>query len=357
MAYTPKVGDYYSGPGAGGGGASGYYRYNGTNWEWKGRSKPSSGRQVTKEQARGTEKSEKPEDGSGDGNGSPTKSLRYPEGLDYGKETDYLLFTFHRYKDNTGSLSENGTSPETDETLFKKADGLPDQIILNMPQEVQSEFGAEWGGKAFSFIGRQFASAGGALTTGDFGAAAGALGNLITNTITTGEAAQAAAAAAVVAGINKIPGVGGNLTMNDLIQGASSKILNPNVELMYEGPQLRSLSLNLKLVAKTSGEADMLRKIGRAFRKATLPSTDSDRFIKTPSYVKVRFMRGSNDNPDLPKYRMCAITGASVNYAPDGQYVSFAGGYLPALQIGLTLQETKIIFSNDITIEADGAQY
>jgi hypothetical protein len=226
-----------------------------------------------------------------------------------------------------------------------------------MPQEVQSEFGAEWGGKAFSFIGRQFAAAGGQLAQGNFSGAASTLGSFIGESVRSGDAYEAAAAAAVVAGINRIPGVGGNLTMNDLIQGAASKILNPNVELMYEGPQLRSLSLNLKLVAKTSGEAKMLRKIARAFRKATLPSTDSDRFINTPSYIKVRFMRGSNDNPDLPKYRMCAITGASVNYAPDGQYVSFAGGYLPALQVGLTLQETKIIFSSDINIEEDGAQY
>lgn len=349
MAYTPKVGDYYTDGRV-------YYKWTGSKWTNSGKSKP-AGNQVSKEQARGTEKSENPEGGSGSGDGSPTKSLRYPEGLDYGKETDYLLFTFHRYKNNTGSLSENGTSPETDETLFQKAEGLPDQIILNMPQEVQSEFGAEWGGKAFSFIGRNFAEAGGQLAQLQFTKAAGTLGKFISESVTSGTAFEAASAAAVVAGLNRIPGVGGNLTMNDLIQGASSKILNPNVELMYEGPQLRSLSLNLKLVAKTSGEAKDLRKIGRAFRKATLPSTNSDRFINTPSYVKVRFMRGSNDNPDLPKYRMCAITGASVNYAPDGQYVSFAGGYLPALQIGLTLQETKIIFSSDINIEEDGAQY
>jgi hypothetical protein len=148
--------------------------------------------------------------------------------------------------------------------------------------------------------------------------------------------------------------------MNDLIQGASSKILNPNVELMYEGPQLRSLSMNLKLFARTSTEAQTLRKIGRAFRKAALPSSSSEnkgRFIATPSYVKIRFMRGGDDNPDVPKYMMCALTAASVDYAPDGQYVSFAGGYLPALQLGLTLQETKIIFSDDIDIEEDGAVY
>lgn len=288
----------------------------------------------------------------------PSGSLRYPEGLEVGKETDYVLFTFHRYKSG-GNVSNSVQFPNnSEETLFKKADDLPDQIVLNMPQEVQTEIGAEWGGKSFSFIGKNVIAAGGQLATGDFKGAASTLGKFIGDSVKSGEAFEAMAAAAVVAGINKIPGVGGNLSMNDLIQGASGKILNPNVELMYEGPQLRSLSMNLKLVARTSTEAQVLRKIGRAFRKAALPSdTDKQRFIATPSYVKIRFMRGSNDNQDVPKYKMCAITGVSVNYAPDGQYVSFAGGYLPALQLALTLQETKIIFSDDIDIESNEAQF
>ena len=291
----------------------------------------------------------------------PSGSLRYPEGLEVGKETDYVLFTFHRYKKQVGgNLKASVDFPNnSEETLFKKADDLPDQIVLNMPQEVQTEIGAEWGGKSFSFIGKYVTVAGGQLATFDYKGAASTLGNFIGESVKSGDAFEAMAAAAVVAGINKIPGVGGNLSMNDLIQGASGRILNPNVELMYEGPQLRSLSMNLKLVARTSTEAQVLRKIGRSFRKAALPSgiKSDQRFINTPSYVKIRFMRGSSDNQDVPKYKMCAITGVSVNYAPDGQYVSFAGGYLPALQLALTLQETKIIFSDDIDIESNEAQF
>ena len=360
MAYSPQVGDYYKGSRV-------YYRYDGTDWRWNGKSKPSGGRAVTKEQVQGAQQSETAEAENKGQQGDPSPSLRYPEGLEFGRETDYVMFTFHRYKSG-GNVSNSingvysGSSAETQQYVAAK--DLPEQIILNMPSEVQSEIGAEWGGKSFSFIGKQVVDAGGKLATRDFTGAGQTIGNILKEGA-TGDAAKAAAAAAIVAGINKIPGVGGNLTMNDLLQGASSKILNPNVELMYEGPQLRALTMNLKLFARTSTEAQTLRKIGRAFRKAALPSSPlkddkkatAGRFIATPAYVKIRFMRGGDDNPDVPKYMMCALTGASVNYAPDGQYVSFAGGYLPALQLGLTLQETKIIFSDDIDIEADGAVY
>lgn len=368
MAYSPQVGDYYKGSRV-------YYRYDGTDWRWNGKSKPSGGRAVTKEQARGAQQSEKAEaenkGAQGTEPGSQSSSLRYPEGLEFGRETDYVMFTFHRYKSGgnlTNSVGDGGkggiySGKDAETQQYVAAKDLPEQIILNMPSEVQSEIGAEWGGKSFSFIGSRVTAAGAQLAANDFTGAASTLGNFIGKSVKSGDAYQAMAAAAIVAGINKIPGVGGNLTMNDLIQGSASKILNPNVELMYEGPQLRALSMNLKLFARTSKEAQTLRKIGRAFRKAALPSSplkndnNQGRFIATPAYVKIRFMRGGDDNPDVPKYMMCALTRASVNYAPDGQYVSFAGGYLPALQLGLTLQETKIIFSNDIDIEADGAVY
>ena len=363
MAYTPQTGDYYSD-------GRTYYRWTGDRWTNSGRSRP-VGNQVSKEQAKGAQQSEKAEaenkGAQGTEPGSQSSSLRYPEGLEFGKETGYVMFTFHRYKSGGNVSNSTGkggiySGADAETKQYVAAKDLPEQIILNMPSEVQSEIGAEWGGKSFSFIGKQVVDAGGKLAALDFTGAGQTIGKIIKDGASE-DAAKAMAAAAIVAGINKIPGVGGNLTMNDLIQGASSKILNPNVELMYEGPQLRALTMNLKLFARTSTEAQTLRKIGRAFRKAALPSSplkndnNQGRFIATPAYVKIRFMRGGDDNPDVPKYMMCALTGASVNYAPDGQYVSFAGGYLPALQLGLTLQETKIIFSNDIDIEADGAVY
>lgn len=323
-----------------------YWKWNGSSWTFATGPDVQNYKQQLEKQERGGDIE----------TGTSSRGLIYPEELTVGQNTDYLRFTFHRYKQGGQITNYNDYN---EETSFVAADGLPEYILLNMPQEVQSEIGAEWGGKSFSLIGKDIISGAGNLVAGDIGGTFKSIGELISKT-TSGDAVQAAAAAATVAAINQIPGVGGNLTINDLVQGGSSKILNPNVELMYESPTLRDLNLRMKLVARTAGEAETLQTVGRAFRKAAVPSSgadDNDRFIKIPAYVKIRFMRGNEDNRDLPKYKMCAIKGVSVNYAPDGQYVSFMGGYLPALELQLQLQETKIIFSDDIKLSKDEASF
>ena len=263
-----------------------------------------------------------------------------------------MQFNFWKYKEGKGQLGQSGGARSdnyyTDESIYEPAGGLPGLIVVNMPQDINTQFGAQWGGKQFGFISKQIAKAGGDLSQGNIGGTFEALGKLVKGVNDSGDAVKAAAAAAIVTGLNKIPGVGGNLTMNDLVQGSASKILNPNVELMYEGPTLRTLSMNMKLFARTSSEADKIKNIGRAFRKAAVPSSKNNRFIRVPPLVQVRFMKGSEDNPNLPKYRRFAITAVQVNFTPDGQYTPYYDGKLPAIDIALELQETKIIFAEDV---------
>lgn len=284
---------------------------------------------------------------------TPGADIRYPE--DFHPDTsniEYVKFTFWKYKEGKGQLGSGGNLGDnnyyTDESIYEPAGGFPGLIVVNMPQDINTQFGAQWGGKQFGFLSKQVVKAGGDLAQGNIGGTFDALGKLVKSAVSSDEAVKAAAAAGIVAGINKIPGVGGNLTMNDLVQGSSSKILNPNVELMYEGPTLRTLAMNMKLFARTDTEAESIKNIGKAFRKAAVPSSKNSRFIKVPPLLKVQFMKGSVDNVNLPMYRRFAITAVQVNYTPDGQYTPYYDGRLPAIDIALELQETKIIFAEDV---------
>lgn len=287
--------------------------------------------------------------------GSIGDSLRYPEELAIGSDTDYLLFDFWRYKPNTGQLSSSpfrNYTPEGDDDsgiyeVFDPAKNLPSTIIVSMPQDVGTELGSQWGGKSFGVLSRALTAAGGQLSGGNFEGAASSIGNVIKNSL-DGEALKSFATSLSKAALNSIPGVGGNLSVNDISQGASSTILNPNVELMYEGPTLRTLSLDMKLVARTPTESKTIREIANSFRKAAAPANKNNRFINLPAYVRMKYMTGSTQNKNLPKHRLFAITGVSVSYTPDGQYIVFEDGSIPAVNIRLQLQETKIIFFEDI---------
>ena len=71
-------------------------------------------------------------------------------------------------------------------------------------------------------------------------------------------------------------------------------------------------------------------------------------FIQVPKVCAVNFMRGSNRNHFLPKYKMCAITDVNVNYTPDNVYATFSGSSPVATEIKISFMETKLVFSEDI---------
>ena len=285
-------------------------------------------------------------------------ALRYPEELTIQSATEYLLFDFWRYKPNSGQLTSGGSgnySPEGDSDtevyeVFDPAKQLPSTIIIAMPQDIGTQIGAQWGGKSFGFLGKGVAGVGANIAKGTLEGikdATSGIGDIIRQG-STSDALKSFGASLTTAALNSIPGVGGNLSVNDIVQGGSSKILNPNVELMYEGPTLRELSLKFKLVARTSTESKIIKEIATSFRKAAAPANKDSRFINLPAYVRMRYMRGGKQNQNLPKHRMFAINGVDVNYTPDGQYIVYEDGYVPSIEIGLALQETKIIFFEDI---------
>ena len=45
--------------------------------------------------------------------------------------------------------------------------------------------------------------------------------------------------------LNVIPGVGGNLTLNDITASTRGVIINPNVEMIFDSPELREFTLEV----------------------------------------------------------------------------------------------------------------
>ena len=70
-------------------------------------------------------------------------------------------------------------------------------------------------------------------------------------------------------------------------------------------------------------------------------------FIKVPNLCKVAYMRGADTHPHLPSYKLCAITDMNVNYTPDNNYSTFAGGGPVAYELKLSFMETKLVFAED----------
>lgn len=207
-----------------------------------------------------------------------------------------------------------------------------------MPEDVQSEYGANWSGAGFGFLAGRLMKA----MSGDFN-----LGDTITD---LGDEARKKAADFLVSNANKALGSG--VTLNQALGGIGGTIVNPNVEMMYESPEMRTFSLTYKMFASNVEETNQIRAICNTFKKNILPSFGGGAFINVPNVVRVTFMTGSSPNPFVSQFKPCAITNVSINYTPDGSWSSYEGGAPVATNITINFAELKMLFAEDITIGA-----
>ena len=82
-------------------------------------------------------------------------------------------------------------------------------------------------------------------------------------------------------------------------------------------------------------------------------SAGSGLYLDTPNVFDVSFHAGSKEHPFIFKMKRTAITGFTVNYVPDGTYMTLPNKSMTAYEIGMSMQELDPIFDQDYT-DLDG---
>ena len=143
-----------------------------------------------------------------------------------------------------------------------------------------------------------------------------------------------------------------------LLSRASGQIVNPNLELLFNGPQLRSFSFTFKLAARSDGEGQTILKILRFFKRGMSPiRSESNLFLKSPNTFTIQYMKGSKDNPNIGKIKECALQSVTTSYTPEGQYATFSDGVMVSYSLQLTFSELEPIFTKDYEDSPDGIGY
>ena len=296
-------------------------------------------------------------------------SVRFPHDMRIDEGEDFVAFDFYDYKppfQNKKSLNDAGGESYANLTLgdynatgfsgdYFKDKAYP-QILLYMPQDIQDAFSAKWEGKKF-----------GALTTGII-AAAGQEGSIeklkkAGNTLQKAlDKTMVESAASIVTGLaQKI--TGDQISAGDLFGGISGVVRNPNVEVLFQSMELRTFDLTFKMSPFDDQDSLRIEAIIKIFKQAMLPQyslgTDVEvfgqkndalqaGFIQVPKVCAVNFMRGSQRNRFLPRYKMCAITDVNVNYTPDNVYATIDRNMPVATELKISFMETKLVFSEDV---------
>jgi hypothetical protein len=139
----------------------------------------------------------------------------------------------------------------------------------------------------------------------------------------------------------------------NLIGRSTGQVINPNLELLFNGPNLRTFSFNFRLTPRIKEESEEIRKIIRAFkRNMAVQRSSSGLFLKSPRIFKLEYIyKNGGQHPYLNKFKPCALSNFSVNYTPDGSYATFEEtGSLTAFEITMNFTEVMPIYDTDIPV-------
>ena len=138
-------------------------------------------------------------------------------------------------------------------------------------------------------------------------------------------------------------------TGGSILTRATGKIINPNMELLFKGPQMRTFQLAWKMSPRSYEESEMIKKIIRMFKQSmAVKRSESQLFLKSPNTYKLRYMTARNkEHGFLPKIKECALVGCGINYTPDGNYQTYENSSMVAYQMTLSFNELEPIYHDD----------
>ena len=140
-------------------------------------------------------------------------------------------------------------------------------------------------------------------------------------------------------------------TGGSILTRSTGKIINPNMELLFKGPQMRTFQLAWKMSPRDYEESEMIKKIIRMFKQSmAVKRSESQIFLKSPNTYKLRYLTArGRDHSFLPKIKECALVGCSINYTPDGNYQVYENSSMVAYQMTLSFNELEPIYHDDYT--------
>ena len=140
---------------------------------------------------------------------------------------------------------------------------------------------------------------------------------------------------------------------NNLLGRVAGLAIDPSLELLFNGPQLRDFSFSFKMTPRSKLEAIRVRSIIRTFKQAmSVKRSQSVLLLKAPHTFRISYLTSNKSHPYLNRFKECALTGCSVNYTPDNSYMSYDdsdpdGRSMTAYELTLSFNELEPIFDDD----------
>jgi hypothetical protein len=283
------------------------------------------------------------------------QSLVYPIGLRL-EHQDCIKFSVIKYSASGLELDEASRK----ERRVVVNSGIPEinkrevltTITLPIPGGISDSNTVDWSSNSLDEITRGLANVAQSAIAGGGSAGAEAAKSEFENASKNAPDFQIAAASKFTqAALGQNAGI---------LQRQYGAVLNPNMELLFNGPQLRSFGFTFRLSPRSEQEAIVVRKILRYFKQAmSTKRSTAALLLQAPHTFAISYLSSNKQHPYLNKFKECALTSCNVNYTPDGNYMTFGANEpsMTSYELTLQFQELVPLFDDDYGDDNDNVGY
>lgn len=171
---------------------------------------------------------------------------------------------------------------------------------------------------------------------------------------TTGGNAQTLIGTALASQVLNMAGF--EVSPESILARSAGVIPNSNLELLFNSPTLREFRFDYRLSPRSSDEATIVKNIIRSFKQGMAPrkvnagssSGPGGYFLATPNVFKLEYKYdGNKDISGINRFKICALTGFSVNYTPDGQWAAYDEGQPVSYMMSMSFSELEPVYESD----------
>ena len=154
--------------------------------------------------------------------------------------------------------------------------------------------------------------------------------------------------------ISKLAGVafGTELDADTFLARTGGKVLNPNAEMLFQGPVIRDFAFSFLMVARSQKEGQEIRKIIRFLKLGMAPKFRSTTFLKAPDIFTLHYKNGQGKDDYLRTVNQfnpggLALTTMNVDYAPFGYWSAYRDSQPVAVKMDLNFTELRPLYESD----------
>ena len=238
--------------------------------------------------------------------------------------------------------------------IKKETSKIMGEVYMNMPNEINFNEEANWGGTDLGLVG--------SLTKGEgMEAALSTTFANFSNVVGGGTAALGALALKMGkhgAMAGAVLGTLGGEAIQKSLESGTGQVANPYKEMTFSGIGFRQFSFNFTFRARNADEVEVIQDIIETFRYYSKPTYTHGKsgFFSYPEEFLIEFLmkverNGSETyetNHFIPQLKMCVLKTVTTNFSPQNAWRSFRSSAPVEISLALTFEETEVVTGEDI---------